>query len=270
MKLKAEHIMKNISPTSGNIHAYLTDSWSSRSRFNIRQRAGFAQFIFLMLCSHLEEILYSLLNNRYEALAFLGHASAPVRTIKHGIQTIGTTATKIDDGNHSVVSSDAKAVSLSLIKLMEQKRKNILKQPIDKLIESYNEIFPVSFEQVLGPANFQDISTVRNLRNIFSHGRAIELCFFGPLGGAAKPDFDSFTLKSAIESLKRAKIIVDLNKYNGNNHNEISELIFSDASLLHFYAATQEASELLRNSAVCPYEIVQMGLIARLPTLSPY
>ena len=213
-------------PTPVFSRAYLAATWKHRAELKDYERRGFAQFVYLTICAHLENFLAQLIQGRLKSIRYLTNweALAP--------------ETLYSDGEHVC---DRKPVYESLLRLVSSLSDETHLAPLIRLTERYNLFFQRPLRDVIGQDLHEDLLAIGALRNLFAHGRDLFLEFPDDEGYAT---LESNPLQKPAVRLQKAGILTTL-KVTGMNRPEFNATFYSDEALLYFYRAVERIQEQL-------------------------
>jgi len=210
--------------------AYLGVAWKNRGELKDYERRGFAQFVYLTMCAHLEGLLADLIRQRLHSIKHMViWERLPPMNLKQGDQT------------HSC---ELRPIYESLFRMADSLSDQSHNAPLQKLKETYNVLFSPPLTEVIGKELNEDLEALGALRNLFAHGRDLFLNFEGQFP-QAYATLDSNPIELPAKRLKHAGIMKDL-KITGSNHDEFHSAFYRDEALMYFYEAIEQIEEKVR------------------------
>ena len=221
-------ITKSSISSTAYAKSYLSTTWSRRSELNSYERRGFAQFVYVVLCGHLECLLSKKIETRLScARQFLDFDKlSPVILKNNGIKEQCSTAP---------LAESVKSILLDL-------ESSINNAPISRLIHIYDRVFQVRLIDLIGKELYSDIDSLAGLRNLFAHGRDISVDLDGGFPG--KADLSRNPLLKPAKRLNEIGVIDTLD-VNMNNMEKFESAFHSDDAVLHFYRAVKKIEDIV-------------------------
>lgn len=198
--------------SAGRSGDFLKWAWSHREAMTSTQRQGLAQAIYASLLGHIEATMYEVLTNEYYSV---------INRLSH----------LMDDQTNELL--DAWSMALAVF---EDKKAKLETMTFEPLFQELDLVFSSRFQN--GPKRHRGgLEAVRNLRNVFVHGRPVSLPLASETGG--RIDTDGSKLKQAIDRLVTAGIVTQADtiansEHMGSDENRLFKILHSDAALLHF------------------------------------
>lgn len=210
--------------------AYLEVAWKHRGELKDYERRGFAQFVYLTMCAHLESLLAELIRQR-------------LHSIKHMLVWEKLPPMNLNQ-NDQTHSCELRPIYESLFRMADSLSDQTHNAPLRKLKETYNVLFSPPLTEVISKELNEDFEALGDLRNLFAHGRDLFLDFEGefPEGHAT---LDSNPIQRPALRLKCAEIIKDV-KITQWNRNEFQSAFYRDEALMYFYNAVEQIEEKVR------------------------
>lgn len=202
--------------------SYLEFAWTNRSQLSEYERAGFAIFFYTTLFGHIEACLAEVIENRLISIRVVNK--------------------KLRDDSFSWKNDPEQAeyptlpIYESIESLILTQAKQIEKAPINSLSESFQQVFNIKLSSLLGEYN-KDLLALRDLRNVFAHGRDLWLEFNQDDENSASLNNNPLHLPA--QRLLNAGIIQNLNILPSDHH-EFRLKFFSDEVMLYFLGCAKE------------------------------
>ncbi|MDD5214092.1 MAG: hypothetical protein PHQ03_00950 [Methylococcales bacterium] len=226
--------------------SFIERVWNDRGSLDENEKRGFAQFFYINMCSHIEDVLMTIIEARLNSINTIceGHTRGIIPSIPWRV------------GNDEPQST--KPLFESMQHITSKIKQKISKSALSGLIDSYNEVFPDGFDKKLRC----DLEALAALRNIFAHGRAI-FVEFDTDGNAT---LEKNPLEEPTKRLKTAGIITeDITSLNYSD--SLIPQFFSDEAMFYFYSVVKDAEMEIRNkNSFCPES--SFLHISKLPELS--
>ena len=213
--------------------AFLTKAWESRSELLDYEKRGFAQFFYLTICGHVESLLASTISRRLGSinLAINKNDSPSMQYIQ-------------DDVTHEC---SLEPVFASIKKIIDSLQSETESSSLSRLIELHGRIFPQKLNGIVGAELSADLDALASLRNLFAHGRNLNMEFDVNDDSFFKGTLDGNAIMKPAQRLLKAGIIKNL-EINGHNHHEFHAIFYGDNAMLYFYNAVLEIEEQLISS----------------------
>lgn len=225
--------------SAGRSGAFLKWAWTNRSQLSPLEREGLAQAIFASLLGHIEAVMYEVLVAEYQ-------------------RTMSAINGSIVDGSQPAVLQ-ARGVSLSL---MMSRLGELEKQTFEPLFKELDLIFSPRFSA--GPKQHKDdLDAIRDLRNVFVHGRALSLPLAASTGVTI--NLDKNQLQKVVLRLRAAKVLSQADTVTqgqdlGGDESRLFKLLHSDAAVLHFVGIGRTFQAELHQLSSYPAEIAGMNM----------
>lgn len=204
--------------------AFIGWAWSQRRTMPTGAREGMVQALYTSLIGHVEGLLSEALQSEYRQVKLVT--------------------------NHHLARHDTKAVQLvgsTVLQVMIERQRELEKMTFAKLMEEAELIFSGRFAEARKYKN--DLSAMRNLRNLFVHGRAAWL----PIAEAENQriDTDQTPFKQAVDSLIVAGVLsrkdmLTTSDFMATDESRLFSLfskLHSDEAVMHFYRVAKSFEE---------------------------
>lgn len=224
--------------SAGRSGAFLKWAWKNRSQLSSLEREGLAQAIYASLLGHIEAVMYEVLVGEYQ-------------------RTLSVINGSLVDGSPPAVLN-ARGVSLSL---MMSRLTDLEKQTFDPLFKELDLVFCQRFAS--GPKQHKDdLEAIRDLRNVFVHGRALSLPLAANTGVSIS--LDKNQLQKAVLRLRAAKVLSQADTMTqgndlGGDESRLFQLLHSDAAVLHFVKIGRAFQAELHQLSSYPTELTGMN-----------
>lgn len=239
-------------PTSNYSKSFLAKAWEARNELSDSERRGFAQFLYVTLCGHIESKLAAQIKHRLLLinLAIRWDSLPPMRWINHGVEEECSVAPLVQ----------------SIQQIFGRLEEEAETAPLQRLIEIFGRIFPEGLRDVLGADLFEDLDAVAKIRNVFAHGRDLVMEFEGTDEAPMKGTLDRNALKKPAVRLYTAGIIKSF-EIDGLNYCDFHAHFYSDEAMMYFYRAIESIETKLESFSPFPPEKALHGG-GKLPSLS--
>lgn len=225
--------------SAGRSGAFLEWAWQRRSELSNTQRQGLVQAIYASLLGHIEAVMSEVLEDVYRRAGL---------------------AVNDDLVGRSEAVLESKGVAVGMLKDKQTRLESMTFDPL--LVEASLALYP-KFEQK--PKRHKaDLDAIKDLRNVFVHGRSLSL------GLAPEPgkriDTDRSKLKQAIDRLVGAGVIdrsdTHAQEADGLGGDEIRlfDLLHSDAAIMHLVAIGRTFQSELHEISAYPPELRAMNM----------
>lgn len=204
---------KIVYSTSGRSGAFLKWSWDRRLEMGLSQRHGLAQAIYAALVAHSEATMFEVLKCEYRRVASVVHHAT-------------------GDDASSAIRSAGEMLQL----MLEDRLIKLQSMAFDQLFKELSQLLYPSFQQ--GPARHaSDLEAIRNLRNLFVHGREASLPLATETG--VRIDTDGSKMKQALDRLVSAGVLSKADTIvsgtgMGGDESRLYYRLFDDDAVLHF------------------------------------
>lgn len=212
---------------------YLKRAWADRSDLSDYERRGFAQFIYITLCGHIETLLSQLI----EARLF---------SIRRMVDDLQGKPFIIQVNNEQKAYSNQPVMN-SLEQLFDTVDQEIGRGSFENLKGIFSKMFVRSMVETLGTELSSDVEALFRLRNLFAHGRRLVMEFEGSPPNM-KGNMDENPLRLPAQRLQNAGIIKSLGFTQWDYH-ELQARFYSDDAILYFYDKVLELERVLTKAS---------------------
>lgn len=227
------------SPTGMHAKAYLANAWKDRDSLSNSEKRGLSQLLYIVAFSHLENILSKIVRTR-------------ITTIKYHI--IPKKAGFLKHTNNGISHEHSLQPALDsftqLITIIEKECENA---PLNIIINSFSKLFPSGISKYIGSNLNHDLEAIKDLRNLFAHGKDIVIYFEEPVDNVAHARPEDTQIFKPLSRLKAAGFINEIS-ITGTSHVDYHDLLYSENSMKYFYEAIKKIEKELIDKCLMDHE----------------
>lgn len=239
------------SPTGMHAKAYLANAWKDRNSLSKSEMRGLSQLLYIVAFSHLENTLSRIVRAR-------------ITTIKHYIVTEKAGLLKhIKDGKtHEYSLQPALDSFTQLISIIEKECENA---PLNTVTNYFSKLFPIGISKYIGSNLNHDLEAIKDLRNLFAHGKDIVIYFDDPIDNIAHAHPEDTQIYKPLSRLKAAGLINEIS-ITGTSHIDYHDLLYSENAMKYFYESVQKIENKLIDKCLMDHERISI-FISPLPKI---